>query len=216
MKGSRSPSAAPDHRRPSSRACPPIMRELFFPSSTTAQPTTGLRFMGFFVQDPTVAGRSSGNSRTFPASIAIGYGINGLTGARQASRSGRSWGCSPSTSPGRRLFGRTVAAAVAPRCSRSTSSRSGSPAIPTPKWSCRRCCSRRSSPFARAPMDDYRFFGPVAGAAGRTADVPAYDAVLASWPASPAATLADGSPANGLAGVVCNAGRVGRRSGGST
>ncbi|MCC7009208.1 MAG: hypothetical protein IT184_10355 [Acidobacteria bacterium] len=64
-------------------AVPEPLRDLFFPSHQ--QPWYySIRFMGFFVDDPrtgTVVGQFP---HLFPASIAIGYGLNGLSGARQA------------------------------------------------------------------------------------------------------------------------------------
>jgi 4-amino-4-deoxy-L-arabinose transferase-like glycosyltransferase len=61
---------------------PAQFRDLFFPSHH--QDTYyGLRFMGFFIQDPsdgTVVGQFQ---HGYPASIALGYALNGLTGARQ-------------------------------------------------------------------------------------------------------------------------------------
>lgn len=62
---------------------PAFARDLFFPSHGRAE-YYGLRFMGFFVMDPdrgTVVGQFP---HLFPASVAIGYGIDGLTGARRA------------------------------------------------------------------------------------------------------------------------------------
>ncbi|MGE3842105.1 MAG: ArnT family glycosyltransferase [Vicinamibacterales bacterium] len=62
-------------------AVPRPYRDLFFPSH--ANPTYyGLRFMGFFIQDPdqgTVVGQFP---HLYPVSIAIAYGLNGLSGAR--------------------------------------------------------------------------------------------------------------------------------------
>jgi len=61
---------------------PPFARDLFFPWHGRTD-YYSLRFMGFFIQDPdkgTVVGQFP---HLFPASIAIGYGIDGLTGARR-------------------------------------------------------------------------------------------------------------------------------------
>jgi len=62
---------------------PPFARDLFFPSHEREE-YYGLRFMGFFIMDPergTVVGQFP---HLFPASIAIGYGLDGLSGARRA------------------------------------------------------------------------------------------------------------------------------------
>lgn len=62
---------------------PPFARELFFPPHYQKE-YYGNRFMGIFVQDP-AAGTSIGQfPHLYPASIAIGYGLNGLSGARDA------------------------------------------------------------------------------------------------------------------------------------
>ncbi|HUL73378.1 MAG TPA: glycosyltransferase family 39 protein [Vicinamibacterales bacterium] len=64
-------------------AVPEDARPLFFPPYLY-QPYDSLRFMGFFVEhvrDGEVVGQLP---HLFPASIAVGYGLNGLTGARDA------------------------------------------------------------------------------------------------------------------------------------
>lgn len=87
---------------------PVPFRDLFFPSHEL--PTYyGLRFMGFFIQSPddgTVIGQWP---HLFPASAAIGYGLNGLTGARQAIGVWAILGLLAVYFTGARLFGRTVA-----------------------------------------------------------------------------------------------------------
>src|SRR5262245_11698969 len=62
---------------------PSFARDLFFPWHGRTD-YYSLRFMGFFIQDPdngTVVGQFP---HLFPASIAIGYGVDGLTGARRS------------------------------------------------------------------------------------------------------------------------------------
>jgi hypothetical protein len=69
-------------RDPVVASVPPFARDLFFPWHGRTD-YYSLRFMGFFIQDPetgTVVGQFP---HLFPASIAIGYGIDGLTGARR-------------------------------------------------------------------------------------------------------------------------------------
>jgi hypothetical protein len=61
---------------------PAQFRDLFYPSHKL-RTYYGLRFMGFYILDPgegTILGQFP---HVFPASIAIGYGIDGLTGARR-------------------------------------------------------------------------------------------------------------------------------------
>lgn len=90
---------------------PRSYRDLFFPSHHN--PTYyGLRFMGFFIQDPargTVVGQFP---HLFPASIAIGYGLNGLSGARQAVGVWAILGLLAVYYAGVRLLGRWPAAAA--------------------------------------------------------------------------------------------------------
>jgi hypothetical protein len=71
------------YKDPVVAAVPPFARDLFFPSHGRPE-YYGVRFMGFFVMDPdagTVVGQFP---HLFPASVAIGYGLDGLTGARRA------------------------------------------------------------------------------------------------------------------------------------
>jgi hypothetical protein len=68
---------------PTVASVPPPFRDLFFPSYEVPW-YYSLRFMGFFILSPdegTVLGQFP---HFFPASVAIGYGLNGLSGARQA------------------------------------------------------------------------------------------------------------------------------------
>jgi hypothetical protein len=60
---------------------PPPLRDLFFPSHQRTD-YYGLRFMGFFIQDPADGSVVAQFPHFYPASIAIGYGLDGLTGAR--------------------------------------------------------------------------------------------------------------------------------------
>jgi hypothetical protein len=62
-------------------AVPPFARDLFFPSHHRPD-YYSIRFMGFFVKDPDTGAVVGQFPHAFPASIAIGYGLNGLTGAR--------------------------------------------------------------------------------------------------------------------------------------
>ncbi len=70
-------------RDPVVSTVPTFARDLFFPSHQRSD-YYSLRFMGFPIKDPdagTVVGQFP---HLFPASIAIGYGLDGLTGARRA------------------------------------------------------------------------------------------------------------------------------------
>ncbi len=67
---------------------PVFARDLFFPRHMhgQGQPRTdyyGIRFMGFPLQDPDTGVTVGQFPHLFPASIAIGYGLDGLSGARR-------------------------------------------------------------------------------------------------------------------------------------
>jgi hypothetical protein len=94
-------------------AVPPFARGLFFPADTNKDYYISLRFMGFYVRDPdrgTVIGQFQ---HAFPASVAVGYGIDGLTGARRAIAFWGVLGLLSVYFAGARLFGRPTAAAAA-------------------------------------------------------------------------------------------------------
>jgi hypothetical protein len=61
---------------------PEFARPLFFPLSYQTS-VYSLRFMGFFVRNPETGAVVGQFPHFFPASIAIGYGLDGLTGARR-------------------------------------------------------------------------------------------------------------------------------------
>ena len=91
---------------------PPFARNLFFPSHGRTE-YYSLRFMGFFIQNPdagTVVGQFP---HLFPASIAIGYGIDGLSGARRTSGVWAILGLLAVYFAGSRLVGIRAAAAAA-------------------------------------------------------------------------------------------------------
>ena len=99
-------------------AVPNVARDLFFPQHTLegGHPRPdyhSTRFMGFFVKDPdrgTVVGQFP---HAFPASIAIAYGVHGLTGARVMTPIWASLGVLAVYFAAARLFGRPAAAAAA-------------------------------------------------------------------------------------------------------
>ncbi len=70
-------------RDPVVSSVPPFARDLFFPSYQRAD-YYSIRFMGFFIKDPDTGAVVGQFPHLFPASIAIGYGLDGLTGARRA------------------------------------------------------------------------------------------------------------------------------------
>jgi hypothetical protein len=94
-------------------AIPPAARALFDPQDINRPGFVAPRFMGFFVLDPDRGTVVSQFPHLFPASIAIGHGVAGLTGAR---RTVTAWGVLGVLAVyflGARLFGRPAAAAAA-------------------------------------------------------------------------------------------------------
>ncbi len=95
---------------PAIATVPPPYRDLFFPSHHEPW-YYGLRFMGFFIQQPDTGAVVGQWPHLYPASIAIAYGLNGLSGARQAVGVWAILGLVAVYLTGARLFGRTAAAA---------------------------------------------------------------------------------------------------------
>ncbi|HTI37929.1 MAG TPA: glycosyltransferase family 39 protein, partial [Vicinamibacterales bacterium] len=94
------------------RSVPASVRNLFFPDYHNPN-YYSLRFMGFFVQNPrtgTVVGQFP---HLYPASIAIGYGLDGLTGARAVVGIWALLGVAALYFLGTQLAGRPAAAAAA-------------------------------------------------------------------------------------------------------
>ena len=97
------------YRDPMVSAVPSPVRHLFFSSQKEAE-HYGSRFMGFPVLD-LESGKVVGQfPHVFPASIAIGYGIDGLTGARSVVGLWAVLGLVAVYLAGARLLGRTAAA----------------------------------------------------------------------------------------------------------
>ena len=93
-------------------AVPPFARDLFFPSYRN--PTYfSTRFMGFFIKSPDSGIVVGQFPHLYPASIAVGYGLDGLTGARRAVGVWAILGLLAVYFAGARLLGRAAAAAAA-------------------------------------------------------------------------------------------------------
>jgi len=99
-------------RDPDVASVPSVYRDLFFPSH---QQSTyySLRFMGFFIQDADEGKVVGQFPHFYPASIAIGYALNGLSGARQTVEFWTILALLAVYFTGRRLFGQAAAAAAA-------------------------------------------------------------------------------------------------------
>ncbi|MDP6579011.1 MAG: glycosyltransferase family 39 protein [Vicinamibacterales bacterium] len=68
---------------PQVESLPPNSRDLFIPRRDN-EAYYGLRFMGYFVTDPSAGTVVAQFPHLYPVWIAIGYGVDGLTGARRA------------------------------------------------------------------------------------------------------------------------------------
>ena len=91
---------------------PPFARDLFFPSHQRSD-YYSLRFMGFWIKDPATGAVVGQFPHLFPASIAIGHGLAGLTGARAVVGVWATLGLLAVYFAGARLLGRAAAAAAA-------------------------------------------------------------------------------------------------------
>src|SRR5262245_60738569 len=96
------------YRDPVVASVPGVARDLFFPSHQRPD-YYGLRFMGFFIRDPNTGLVVGQFPHLFPASIAIAYGIDGLTGARRTTGVWAILGLLAVYFAGARLVGRAAA-----------------------------------------------------------------------------------------------------------
>jgi hypothetical protein len=99
-------------RDPVVAAVPPFARDLFFPSYERPD-YYSLRFMGFRINDPGSGAVVGQFPHLYPASIAIGYGLDGLTGARRTVGLWAVLGVLALYFAGARLVGRPAAFAAA-------------------------------------------------------------------------------------------------------
>lgn len=91
---------------------PAFARDLFFPSHQRTD-YYSVRFMGFFIKDPDTGAVVGQFPHLFPASISIGYGLDGLTGARRTTGVWAILGVLAVYFAGVRLVGRAASAAAA-------------------------------------------------------------------------------------------------------
>jgi hypothetical protein len=148
-------------REPVVASLPAWSRDLFFPSYQNAT-YYSLRFMGFFLVDP-VSGTVVGQfPHLYPVWIAIGYGLNGVPGALHVVGVWAILGLLAVYFTGVRLVGRPAAATAATLLAISL----------VQIWFARYPNSETVTEaflfaailsFARAHVDDDRFFAPVAG-----------------------------------------------------
>jgi hypothetical protein len=167
---------------------PAQFRDLFFPSHDM-RTYYGTRFMGFFIKNPargTVIGQFP---HLFPASIAIGYGLDGLTGAR---RTVAFWGLLGLVAVyfvAARLIGPPIAAlSVALLAINVVEVWFGR--YPNAELVMQALMFAAMLAFARALDGGFRFFGPVAALLVGLQLFLRYDVILAVGTFAAAATLA--------------------------
>jgi hypothetical protein len=149
-------------REPVVAAVPPAARDLFFHDHQQPWYYSN-RFMGFFLEDP-AAGVTIGQfPHLYPASIALAYGLGGLTWALGAVGAWAVLGLLAVYFAGARFLGRPAGFAAAVLLSLNV----------LQVWFARSPGSEPATQallfaallaFARAHQDEDRFFGPVAGA----------------------------------------------------
>lgn len=167
---------------------PSRFRDLFFPQHYQ-RTYYSTRFMGFFIQNPargTVVGQFP---HLLPASIAIGYGLDGLTGARRTVSVWAVLGLIAVYLVGARLIGPLAAAAsVALLAINVVEVWFGR--YPNAEMVMQALMFAAMLAFARALDGGFRFFGPLAGVLVGLQLFLRYDAILAVGTFAAAATLA--------------------------
>ncbi len=142
------------------QSLPPDLRGLFIPAHYR-RAYYGIRFMGFFVTDPASGAVVGQFPHLYPAAIAIGYDLDGLTGARHVSSTYAALGIVALFFLSARLVGRpaaTVAAALlAVNVMQVWFAR-----YPNSEIVAQVLILAGMLAFARAYIDGDRFFGPVA------------------------------------------------------
>lgn len=145
---------------PVAAAVPAEYRNLFFPKSDDPSYYSN-RFMGFFLLNPdsgTVVGQFP---HLFPSWIALGYGVNGLTGARGVTALSAVLGLVAVYFAGVRLLGRAAAFAgttlLALNIVQIWYAR-----YPNAEIAMQPLVFAGLAAYARAQLDDNRFFAPVA------------------------------------------------------
>jgi hypothetical protein len=167
-------------------AVPAPLRPLFFPTYLL-QPYESLRFMGFFVEH-TATGEVAGQlPHGFPASIAVGYGLDGLTGARLAVAAWAILGLVAVYLFGARLMGPLAAFAAAVLLAVHVIE-VWFARYPNSEIMLQALLFAALLAFSRAHQDDDPFFAPVAGVLGALLIFTRLDGLLVA--AALAATIA--------------------------
>jgi hypothetical protein len=158
-------------------AAPPFARDLFFPSHGRAE-YYGIRFMGFYLQDPDSGAVVGQFPHLFPASIAIAYGLDGLTGARRAAGVWATLGVLAVYFAGARFLGRRAAGIAAALLALHVV-QTWFARYPNVEVVMQALLFAALLANARAHVDDDRFFAPIAGYLLGLALFIRYDVVLA-------------------------------------
>jgi hypothetical protein len=150
------------------RAVPADARDLFFPrhrlhDGTPRADYWGIRFMGFPIRDPDAGAVVGQFPHLLPASMAVGYGLNGLTGVRQTTPAWAILGVLAVYFAGARLFGRPVALPAAALLSLNVV-QLWFARYPNTEVVMQALVFAGLLANARAHVDGDRFFAPVAGA----------------------------------------------------
>ena len=141
---------------------PPFARDLFFPRDANRVEYAAVRFMGFFILDPDTGAVVSQFPHVYPASIAIGYAIGGLSGARAALTFWGVFGVLSVYFLGARLLGRPAAAAGAVLLLLNVA-QLWFARYPNADMAMQALLFAALLALARAHADDDPFFAPVAG-----------------------------------------------------
>ncbi len=162
---------------------PAFARDLFFPRYVDfhGHPRTdyySVRFMGFPLKNPDDGVTIGQFPHLFPASIAIGYGLDGLTGARRVTRVWMLLGVLAVYFTGVRLFGRAAATAAAILLSLNVVT-VWFARYPNAEVVMQALLFAALLANARAHVDGDRFFAPVAGVLLGLLLFLRFDAVLA-------------------------------------
>jgi hypothetical protein len=140
---------------------PPFARDLFFPSHERTD-YYSVRFMGFWIRSPDTGAVVSQFPHLYPASIAIGYGIDGLTGARRTTGAWAILGLLAVYFAGARVFGWRAAAVAATLLSLHVI-QVWFARYPNTEVVMQTLVFAALLASARAHVDDDPFFAPVAG-----------------------------------------------------
>lgn len=143
-------------------AVPSYARDLFFPRHPVDEYYSS-RFMGFFLRDPRTGETSGQFPQLFSASLAIGYGLHGLSGARLTTGVWAILGLVAVYFAGARVLGRATAFAATVLLSLNVVE-VWFARYPNSEMVLQALLFAAVLAFARSHQDDDPFFAPVAGA----------------------------------------------------